>query len=213
MSLCPCKRSRYLGGSLYLQSLPGVGTCAYLYLKRLESEAREELPNNSSVSSCSLVWTASCKLLRPSIEGGGIDLWHRHESIWFSTFSKFGKKQLWIVNHVYLVHWSTFQDENNAMQRKRGGFHDIIASYHHGKRLHFVSGGAARIRTGCFFFAKFEWLRCRKICDLRVGWRWNGGVVSFFFPLPPGPGKGSKNMSDAFLEASNIHGGSSIQSF
>ena len=45
---------RYLGGSLHLQSLPGVGTCAYLYLKRLESEAREELPT-SSVSSCSLV--------------------------------------------------------------------------------------------------------------------------------------------------------------
>lgn len=36
------------------KSLPG-GTCAYLYLKRLESEAREELPERSSVSSCSLV--------------------------------------------------------------------------------------------------------------------------------------------------------------
>ncbi|CAL1163589.1 unnamed protein product [Cladocopium goreaui] len=47
--------ARYLGGSLHLQSLPGVGTCAYLYLKRLESEAREELPTRSSVSSCSLV--------------------------------------------------------------------------------------------------------------------------------------------------------------
>ena len=93
---------------------------------------------------------------------------------------------------------STFQDENNAMQRKRGGFHDIIASYHHGKRLHFVSGGAARIRTG-WFFAKFAWLRCRKLCDLRVGWRWNGGVVSFF----SSPGKGSKNMWDDFLEESN----------
>ncbi|CAK9068131.1 [Pyruvate dehydrogenase (acetyl-transferring)] kinase [Durusdinium trenchii] len=47
--------ARYLGGALYLQSMPGVGTCAYLYLKRLESEAREELPERSSVSSCSLV--------------------------------------------------------------------------------------------------------------------------------------------------------------
>lgn len=155
MSLCPCKSSRYLGGSLYLQSLPGVGTCAYLYLKRLESEAREELPNNSSVSSCSLVWkSASCELLRPSIEGRGIDLWRRHESIWFSKFSKFSKKQLWTLNHLFI--WSigsrsTFQDENNALQRKRGGFHDIIASYHHGKRLGSGSGGAARIRTGSFF--------------------------------------------------------------
>jgi len=44
--------ARYLGGSLHLQSLPGVGTCAYLYLKRLESEAREEHPTDfSSVSS------------------------------------------------------------------------------------------------------------------------------------------------------------------
>lgn len=43
--------ARYLGGSLHLQSLPGVGTCAYLYLKRIESEAREELPNSTSVSS------------------------------------------------------------------------------------------------------------------------------------------------------------------
>jgi len=33
--------ARYLGGSLHLQSLPGIGTRAYLYLKRLESEARE----------------------------------------------------------------------------------------------------------------------------------------------------------------------------
>lgn len=37
--------ARYLGGSLHLLSLPGIGTRAYLYLKRLESEAREELPN------------------------------------------------------------------------------------------------------------------------------------------------------------------------
>lgn len=36
--------ARYLGGSLHLQTLPGVGTSAYLYLKRLEHEAREELP-------------------------------------------------------------------------------------------------------------------------------------------------------------------------
>eukprot|EP00434_Breviolum_minutum_P037872 symbB.v1.2.033580.t2/scaffold4194.1/size43189/2 len=49
--------ARYLGGSLYLQSLPGVGTCAYLYLKRLESEAREELPNNSSVSGAARIRT------------------------------------------------------------------------------------------------------------------------------------------------------------
>lgn len=47
--------ARYLGGSLQLQSLPGVGTCAYLYLKRLETEAREELPNRSSVGSISLI--------------------------------------------------------------------------------------------------------------------------------------------------------------
>eukprot|EP00419_Tripos_fusus_P046427 CAMPEP_0172814342 /NCGR_PEP_ID=MMETSP1075-20121228/11182_1 /TAXON_ID=2916 /ORGANISM="Ceratium fusus, Strain PA161109" /LENGTH=435 /DNA_ID=CAMNT_0013654131 /DNA_START=127 /DNA_END=1434 /DNA_ORIENTATION=- len=33
--------ARYLGGSLHLQSLPGIGTRNYLYLKRLESEARE----------------------------------------------------------------------------------------------------------------------------------------------------------------------------
>jgi len=33
--------ARYLGGSLHLQSLPGIGTRAYLYLKRLETEARE----------------------------------------------------------------------------------------------------------------------------------------------------------------------------
>lgn len=36
--------ARYLGGSLHVLSLPGIGTRAYLYLKRLESEAREELP-------------------------------------------------------------------------------------------------------------------------------------------------------------------------
>jgi len=47
--------ARYLGGSLHLQSLPGVGTCAYLYLKRIESEAREELPNSTSVSSTNLI--------------------------------------------------------------------------------------------------------------------------------------------------------------
>jgi len=33
--------ARYLGGSLHLQSLPGIGTRAYLYLKRLDTEARE----------------------------------------------------------------------------------------------------------------------------------------------------------------------------
>jgi len=33
--------ARYLGGSLHLQSLPGIGTRTYLYLKRLETEARE----------------------------------------------------------------------------------------------------------------------------------------------------------------------------
>jgi len=47
--------ARYLGGSLHLQSMPGVGTCAYLYLKRLESEAREELPMSSSVSGIPLI--------------------------------------------------------------------------------------------------------------------------------------------------------------
>eukprot|EP00930_Biecheleria_cincta_P056773 TRINITY_DN42831_c0_g1_i1.p1 TRINITY_DN42831_c0_g1~~TRINITY_DN42831_c0_g1_i1.p1 ORF type:complete len:434 (-),score=68.80 TRINITY_DN42831_c0_g1_i1:84-1385(-) len=47
--------ARYLGGSLDLQSLPGGGTAAYLYLKRLESEAREELPTSSSVSGISLI--------------------------------------------------------------------------------------------------------------------------------------------------------------
>lgn len=47
--------ARYLGGALHLQSVPGVGTCAYLYLKRLDHEAREELPDSSSVSSVSLV--------------------------------------------------------------------------------------------------------------------------------------------------------------
>mmetsp|Transcript_39429 Transcript_39429/g.125338 ORF Transcript_39429/g.125338 Transcript_39429/m.125338 type:complete len:433 (-) Transcript_39429:135-1433(-) len=36
--------ARYLGGSLHLQSLPGIGTRAYLYLKRLETEAREASP-------------------------------------------------------------------------------------------------------------------------------------------------------------------------
>jgi len=36
--------ARYLGGSLHLMSMPGVGTSAYLYLKRLDTEAREELP-------------------------------------------------------------------------------------------------------------------------------------------------------------------------
>ena len=47
--------ARYLGGALHLQSLPGVGTCAYLYLKRLETEAREELPTHDSVSSISII--------------------------------------------------------------------------------------------------------------------------------------------------------------
>lgn len=36
--------ARYLGGSLRLQSLPGIGTRAYLYLKRIETEAREASP-------------------------------------------------------------------------------------------------------------------------------------------------------------------------
>jgi len=36
--------ARYLGGSLHLQPLPGVGTSAYLYLKRVQGEAREEHP-------------------------------------------------------------------------------------------------------------------------------------------------------------------------
>eukprot|EP00929_Paragymnodinium_shiwhaense_P120445 TRINITY_DN92398_c0_g1_i1.p1 TRINITY_DN92398_c0_g1~~TRINITY_DN92398_c0_g1_i1.p1 ORF type:complete len:473 (+),score=94.09 TRINITY_DN92398_c0_g1_i1:55-1473(+) len=40
--------ARYLGGSLHLMSLPGIGTSAYLYLKRVESEAREALPNGSA---------------------------------------------------------------------------------------------------------------------------------------------------------------------
>lgn len=44
--------ARYLGGSLHLKSLPGVGTSAYLYLKRVETDAREELPLElSSISS------------------------------------------------------------------------------------------------------------------------------------------------------------------
>lgn len=43
--------ARYLGGSLHLQSLPNVGTSAYLYLKRLETEAREELPTDFSRAS------------------------------------------------------------------------------------------------------------------------------------------------------------------
>jgi len=38
--------ARYLGGSLKLMSVPGIGTSAYLYLKRLESEAREEVPTS-----------------------------------------------------------------------------------------------------------------------------------------------------------------------
>jgi len=38
--------ARYLGGSLHLMSMPGVGTNAYLYLKRIETEAREELPTS-----------------------------------------------------------------------------------------------------------------------------------------------------------------------
>lgn len=38
--------ARYLGGSLHLMSMPGVGTSAYLYLKRLEDDAREALPTS-----------------------------------------------------------------------------------------------------------------------------------------------------------------------
>lgn len=38
--------ARYLGGSLHLMSMPGVGTSAYLYLKRLEEDAREKLPTS-----------------------------------------------------------------------------------------------------------------------------------------------------------------------
>lgn len=34
--------ARYLGGSLHLMSLPGIGTSAYLHLKRIVTEAREE---------------------------------------------------------------------------------------------------------------------------------------------------------------------------
>merc|ERR1719263_1085102 len=43
--------ARYLGGSLSLMSMPGVGTHAYLYLKRIESEAREEVPHSLGSSS------------------------------------------------------------------------------------------------------------------------------------------------------------------
>jgi len=46
--------ARYLGGSLRLMSMPGIGTHAYLYLKRLDTDAREEVPSSvSSVSSVS----------------------------------------------------------------------------------------------------------------------------------------------------------------
>jgi len=46
--------ARYLGGELHLISLPGVGTSAYLYLRRIESEAREKVPlKGSSLSSLS----------------------------------------------------------------------------------------------------------------------------------------------------------------
>mmetsp|Transcript_95766 Transcript_95766/g.249510 ORF Transcript_95766/g.249510 Transcript_95766/m.249510 type:complete len:423 (-) Transcript_95766:32-1300(-) len=38
--------ARYLGGSLHLMSMPGVGTSAYLYLKRLEEDAKEQLPTS-----------------------------------------------------------------------------------------------------------------------------------------------------------------------
>lgn len=38
--------ARYLGGSLHLLSLPGIGTRAYLHLKRLETEAREAVPSS-----------------------------------------------------------------------------------------------------------------------------------------------------------------------
>jgi len=38
--------ARYLGGSLHVLSMPGIGTSAYLYLQRLDTEAREELPND-----------------------------------------------------------------------------------------------------------------------------------------------------------------------
>jgi len=40
--------ARYLGGSLSLMSMPGIGTHAYLYLKRIETEAREEVPSSTS---------------------------------------------------------------------------------------------------------------------------------------------------------------------
>lgn len=38
--------ARYLGGSLHLMSMPGIGTTAYLYLKRVDTEAKETLPSN-----------------------------------------------------------------------------------------------------------------------------------------------------------------------
>lgn len=43
--------ARYLGGHLSLMSLPGFGTNAYLYLKRIEEETFEEVPDMSSLSS------------------------------------------------------------------------------------------------------------------------------------------------------------------
>lgn len=42
--------ARYLGGSLHLMTMPGIGTSAYLYLKRIESDARELIPDASGSS-------------------------------------------------------------------------------------------------------------------------------------------------------------------
>ncbi|CAE7476136.1 Pdk2, partial [Symbiodinium necroappetens] len=36
--------AQYLGGSLHLMSMPGEGTTAFLHLKRLRQDAREQLP-------------------------------------------------------------------------------------------------------------------------------------------------------------------------
>jgi pyruvate dehydrogenase kinase 2/3/4 len=43
--------ARYLGGSLQLMSMPGIGTDAYLHLKRIETEAREKVPNTLDLDS------------------------------------------------------------------------------------------------------------------------------------------------------------------
>merc|ERR1712048_828688 len=45
--------ARYLGGSLNLMSLPGIGTSAYLHLKRIGTEAREEIPSSVQDSTLS----------------------------------------------------------------------------------------------------------------------------------------------------------------